>query len=41
MGTNLYKAFAIYIMQGNFTLLLPATVSTWYPVIILSVLHMP
>ena len=27
MGTNLYKAFAIYIMQGNFTLLPPATVS--------------
>ena len=28
MGTSLYKAFATYIMQGNFTLLLPATVST-------------
>ena len=27
-GTNRYKAFSTYIMQGNFTLLLPATVST-------------
>ena len=40
MGTNLYKAFAIYIMQGNFTLLLPATVSTWNQVLILLVSHM-
>ena len=34
MGTSLYKAFATYIMQGNFTLLLPATVSTWNIVLI-------
>ena len=28
MGISLYKSFATYVMKGNFTLLLPATVST-------------
>ena len=39
MGTSLYKAFATYIMQGNFTLLLPATVSTVETVKATQLLH--
>ena len=39
MGTSLYKAFAAYIMQGNFTLLLPATVSTVETVKAAQLLH--
>ena len=34
METNRYKAFATYIIQGKFTLLPPATVSTWNMVLI-------
>ena len=40
-GTSLYKAFATYIMQGNFTLLLPATVSTVETVKASQLLHSP
>lgn len=39
MGTSQYKAFATYIMQGNFTLLLPATVSTVETVKAAQLLH--
>lgn len=39
MGTSLYKAFATYVMQGSFTLLLPATVSTVETVKAAQLLH--
>ena len=41
MGTNRYKPFTTYIMQGNFTLLLPATVSTVETVKNAQLLHNP
>ena len=39
MGTNQHKVFSTYIMQGNFTLLLPATVSTVETVKAAQLLH--